>query len=255
MKKPCKATKILATFLIVVVLLVVFVAFGLSFTVKGIINEIAPQILGTDVKVENVDIRPFHGKVYLDGFVVGAPEGYTRDIFNLTKFNLDFDFKSLFSDTIVINDITIEDPVVVYEVKGITSNISKLMERFESEKEKKDEDKQSDSEKKLIIKHFKFSGGMVKIASSTLGGALPLPLPVIELNDIGAKNGGVTAVEATGEIIYSIGKGVIVAVKDIAFGATDFVGDTVSDTASAIGNFVGGLFGGSDNKEAEGNSK
>jgi hypothetical protein len=148
----------------------------------------------------------------------------------------------------VINDITIEDPVVVYEVKGITSNISKLMERFESEKEKKDEDKQSDSEKKFIIKHFKFSGGMVKIASSTLGGALPLPLPVIELNDIGAKNGGVTAVEATGEIIYSIGKGVIVAVKDIAFGATDFVGDTVSDTANAIGNFVGGLFGGSDNK-------
>lgn len=256
MKKISKIIKICGIVVLTLVILLCIAFAFLSTIIKGVINDIAPSILGTNVKVENVDVRPLNGKVYLDGFVIGPPEGYKEDIFNLTKFNLEFEFNSIFSDTIVINDITIEDPVVVYELKGLKSNISKLMDRFAVEEKEKEEKEKASSEKKIIIKHFKFSGGKVKIASSTLGGAgLPLPLPVIELNGIGEKSGGVTGIEATGEIIYSIGKGVIVAVKDIALGATDIVTDTadatvdaVSDAingaASTVGNFVGGLFGG-----------
>lgn len=271
MKKVSKMIKVLASVVIILVVLVCIAIACLSTIVKSVINDIAPQILGTNVKVENVDVRPLDGKVYLDGFVIGPPEGFKDDIFNLTKFNLDFDFKSIFSDTIVINDITIEDPVVVYELKGIKSNISTLMERFEKEeaKEKEEEKVKKASDKKIIIKHFKFSGGMVKIASSTLGGAaLPIPLPVIELNGIGEKRGGATAIEATGEIIYSIGKGVIVAVKDIALGSVDVVGDAanatvnavndsikgtanaINDAAESIGGLVNGLFS-KENKKTE----
>lgn len=264
MKKLSKKQKILTIIVSIIIALFVFIEFCLGFTVKSTINKLAPSILGTNVSVNDVSIHPFSGKVYIEGFVVGAPEGYTHDIFNLSKFNLDFEFWSIFSDTLVINDITIDSPVVAYELKGITSNISKLMERFKQEEEK-EKDKVASS-KKVIIKHFKFSGGKVKIASSTLGGAaLPIPLPVIELTGIGEKNGGITAIEATGEIIYSIGKGVIIAVKDLAVGATGIVGDAagavgdaagavgdaVGDAAGAVGNFVGGLFGSSDKNEAE----
>lgn len=266
MKKLSKKQKIWTIVASVIVILFIIIEFCLGFTVKSTINNIAPSILGTDVKVEDVDIRPFRGKVYIEGFVVGAPEGFKNDIFNLTKFNLDFNFWSIFSDTMVINDITIEDPIVAYELKGINSNIGKLMERFEKAEEKEEDDAKKTKGKKVVIKHFKFSGGKVKIASSTLGGAaLPIPLPVIELTGIGEKSGGVTALEATGEIIVSIGKGVIVAVKDIALGATGLVGDAagatvdaagaavgaVGDAAGAAVGFVGGLFGGDSDEEKE----
>ena len=263
MKKLSKKQKIWSIVGITIVLLFIVIEFCLGATVKGTINNIAPSILGTEVKVDDVDIRPFSGKVYIEGFVVGAPEGFKNDIFNLTKFNLDFNFWSIFSDTMVINDITIDSPVVAYELKGLSSNIGKLMEKFEKDQKEKKQDEKA-SGKKVIIKHFKFTGGKVKIASTTLGGAaLPIPLPTIELNGIGEKSGGVTAIEATGEIICSIGKGVIVAVKDIALGAAGAVGDAagatvdaVGDAASAVGNFVGGLFGGSkDSEDAEKSKK
>lgn len=259
MKKLNKKTKIISIIVAVIIALFFFIEFCLGFTVKSTINNIAPSILGTDVKVESVAIRPFRGKVYLKGFIVGAPEGYKNEIFNLSTFNLDFQFSSLFSDTMVINDITIDSPVVTYELKGLNSNIGKLMDRFATDKKKEKEEEKEKSEKKVIIKHFKFNGGKVKIASSTLGGAaLPIPLPSIELNDIGAKSGGVTALEATGDIITSIGKGVIVAVKDLAVGSVGVVGDAagavggaIGDAAGAVGGFVGGLFGGESKEDAE----
>lgn len=259
MKKLSKRQKILAITFGVLFLLFIIAEFCLGMIVKSTVHNIAPSILGTDVKIESLDISIFSGSVDIEGVVVGPPEGYECNIFDMAKFNIDLDFWSVFSDTIIINDITIQDPVVTYELKGINSNIGKLMERFEEEEEEEEIEEEKTEGKKVIIKHFKFSGGKVKIASNTLGGAaLSIPLPTIELNGIGEKSGGVTAIEATGEIIYSIGKGVIVAVKDIAFGTTELVGDAAGAAVDAVGDvadtaidFVGGLFGGDSDEEKE----
>lgn len=260
MIKLNKKQKIWAIVACTIIALLLFVEFCLGFTIKCTLNNLGTSIVGADVKVEDVQLRPFRGKVYIKNLVVGAPEGFKTDIFHLTTLDVDYDFWSLFSDTIVINEIIIEDPIVSYELKGLNSNIGKLMEHFET-KQKEAKKTETTEAKKVIIKHFKFSGGKVQIASTTLGGAA-IPLPVIELYGIGEKSGGVTALEATGEIIYSIGKGVIVAAKDLALGATDVIGDTagatvnaVGDAAKAVGGFVGGLFSGSENNEADSTKK
>ncbi len=250
----------------VLVLLLVFLQFFLGHAIKLAVNNAGPAILKTDVSIENVHARILSGKLKIDGILIGAPEGFDANVFEMNNLTVDIDVPSLFSDTIHIREVTILDPIVTYELKGLNSNLSALLAPFEKkdggeEKEVKEE-KPAEKEpaekkpaKKLMIDKFLFQGGKVRMAVASGKGAV-LPLPNIELADIGKKSGGATGVEVAYEVLKSITSGTLSAVAGVVGDVGGLAVDDVKAVTGAAAEGVSkgvkaitGLFGGGSSEE------
>ncbi len=268
--KAMKAVKIAAWIVSVLVVVVLILLIALGPVVKGAAQNVAPLVLGTDVSISNVTANAFAGRLNIQGMTVGAPEGFDANIFELDTFRFDIDTASILksSEPIHIREITIENPLVTYELKGIHDNLHKLLDNLGAGEEK-DEASADDGKKaarKVVIDKFLFKGGRVRVAVVNGKGAI-VPLPTIELNDIGKDSGGVTALKATYEIIQSIvvgtvkvavgvvgdvGELAVDGVKAVGGAAVDgvsAVGGAAVDGVKAIGGAIGSLFGGSDDEE------
>ena len=126
---------------VLIVLILVINFFGGSLIKKGI-ETAAPGILGVPVTVEDVNFRLVAGKVGIKNLVIGNPEGFKSDyLFKLGTLKVSLDMGSLFSDTIIIEEIRVIEPGVTYELALGSSNIGKLLEHLEGDepKEKKPE--------------------------------------------------------------------------------------------------------------------
>ena len=262
--------RILAVVAIVVVVLPLFLQYGLGFAVKHGAQTVGSALLGCDIAIANCHMRLFSGVVDMEGVVVGPPEGFDANLFEMERLRVDFSPRTVFgSEPLLIREIAITNVLVSYELKGLDSNISAVMKKLgadeegEEEEEEEEEEASDDDGKKVIIEHFVFTGAKVRAAFWDGKGIKP-SLPTIELTDIGKKSGGATALEAVGCIFGSIGKGVIGLVADLGGAVVDAaaavggaaidgaaaVGDAVGDAASAVGDAVGDaigtLFGGGD---------
>lgn len=280
-KSPLKILRnVLITLVVLIVALLAFVQFGLGFTVRKGAAVAGPAVIGTSIDIGHAKVRPLSGIVNLSELVVGPPEGFKANVFEMNQFLVVFDPASLLTDTIVIKEIKILNPVVSYELSGIHHNIGAIMDRLESLQGQATTDAKPDSKaetrakpaKKVIIEHFLFSGAKIRIASTTLGGkGAVLPMPVIELHDIGKKSGGATSVEVITEIFGSIAKGILGTLADgaLAIGGVAVdgakavggaavdgvkaVGGTAVKGVKALGGAIGGLLGGGDDKNETAN--
>lgn len=263
MKTTPRLRKILRGLAVAAVLLLLFLQFGLGFTVKHGAQTIGSALLGCDVAIESCHMRLFSGVVDMQGVVVGPPEGFDANLFEMDRLRVEFSPRSAFgSGPLLIRELVVTNALVSYELKGLDSNVSAVMARLgggdgEPEAEEEEEKPADDGGKKVVIEHFAFVGAKVRAAFWDGKGIKP-PLPSIELADIGKKNGGATALEAVGQIFGSIGKGVIGIVADLGGAVVDAaaavggaavdgakaVGSAVGDAASAVGDAIGGLFGG-----------
>ena len=258
MKKSRKiAIGIVASLLV----LFLFLEFWLGAAVKALINNTAPLVLKTDVHVERVTARVFSGVFHIRNLRIGPPETFEANMFEMPELTVRLRPSSLFSDTIVIDEVTVRDPMLTYELKGLNSNFSALLAPFEKEPSDKEPAEKSPA-KKVAIGHFLFTGAKCRLAIANGKGAV-VPLPAIELSDIGKKNGGVTAIEALFEILKSISTGTVNAVGNligavgsaavdavtgITTAGVNFASDGMNAIASGIGS-VTGLFSGNQEKE------
>lgn len=243
--------------------------YALGPIVKTTAEQLGPKVLGTSVVVSNAHLRILSGLVKLDGVVVGPPEGFDANVFEMQNLRVDLDLASLLggtNDPIVIRDITVEGPFVTYELKGIRDNLHKLLSNLgadDDDEKPAEEEKVEEKEggRKVVIEHFLFKDAKVRVAVAGGKGAV-VPLPDIELRDIGRKSGGVTALSATGQILRQITLGTVVAVKDVLVdlgavavdavaGAAVAVGEAAADAVSAVGGAIGSLFSGDEEKKAE----
>lgn len=253
MKKSRKiAIGIVASLLV----LFLFLEFWLGAAVKTLINNTAPLVLKTDVHVERVTARVFSGVFHIRNLRIGPPETFEANLFEMPELTVRLRPSSLFSDTIVIDEVTVRDPILTYELKGLNSNFSALLAPFEKEPAK------NSPAKKVVIGHSLFTGAKCRLAIANGKGAV-VPLPAIELSDIGKKNGGVTAIEAlfeilksistgtvnaVGNLIGSVGSAAVDAVTGITTAGVNFASDGMNAIASGIGS-VTGLFSGKQEKE------
>ena len=254
-KKPGRIRKILSGVAIAVVVLLLFVQFGLGFVVKHGVQTAAPALLGCDVAVDSCHLRLFSGVVDMQGVVVGPPEGFDANLFEMDRLRVDFSPLSVFgSGPLLIHEIAVTNVLVTYELKGLDSNISAVTKKLgaeEAEEEAADADGAEDADepetasddggKKVVIEHFVFAGAKVRAAFWDGKGIKP-PLPTIELTDIGKKSGGATVLEAVGSVFGSIGSGVLGLVADLGGAVVDAAaaaGEAVGDAAAAAGEAVG----------------
>jgi len=263
-RRSRRLRKIVAIVAIIVVALPLFLQYGLGPAVKHGAQTVGSALLGCDIAITNCHMRLLSGVVDMEGVVVGPPEGFDANLFEMERLRVDFSPRTVFgSEPLLIREIAITNVLVSYELKGLDSNISAVMKKLgadEAAEEEEDETEEADSDeggKKVIIEHFVFTGAKVRAAFWDGKGIKP-PLPTIELTDIGKKSGGVTALEAVGCVFGSIGRSVIGLVTDLGGAVVDAaaavggaaadaavaVGGAVSDGAKAVGDAIGNLFGG-----------
>ncbi|MBQ6103988.1 MAG: hypothetical protein IJL06_09995, partial [Kiritimatiellae bacterium] len=175
-KRKPRWLRILIGLVVFLAVLVAVVQYALGPIVKTTAEGLGPSVLGTRVDVTNAHLRILSGLVKMEGVVVGPPEGFDANVFEMQNFRVDLDTASLFKgadEPVVVRDITVEGPFVTYELKGLRDNLHKLLsnlgagdgEEPEEEKEEKKEDTEEKAPgRKVVIEHFLFKDAKVRVA-------------------------------------------------------------------------------------------
>ena len=208
--------KIGAVVVVLFVIAVIVVVVSLDKMIKAGVETVGPEITGTSVKLEGVDL------------------------------------KSALSDKLVIEQILIDGPEITYESGPSGSNVGKIQENVaassksvapkgaaESKSQKKDQ-----TQKKIQINDFIFRNGKVTMSASMLTGKpITISLPDIHLKDIGKNSGGVTAETAAAEVFKAIEKSVAQSASKAAGEAAKGMGSEAGKSGSKALEGVKGLFG------------
>ncbi len=239
--------KVSALGLVVILLAGYFVvAYALGSVVKAGVNNVGPKLTQTRVELASAKLSPLTGTGTLSGLVVGNPKGWSEgDAFRLGTVRLDMAPFSVFGDSIMINELTIDQPVFNYETKLISSNIKDLLKNIEESMGKGEKAIGKDGkERKFIVKKFRLTNGMATLGIGAA--ALPVPLPPISMDDLGVKEGGITAQQLSGAIMRNV-LGSIVAGTGSALlkvggtaGANSF--EKTTDAAKKTGEAIKDLF-------------
>jgi hypothetical protein len=222
-------------------------AYAMGSVVKAGVNKVGPRITQSKVELAGANISPLTGSGTLTGLAVGNPQGWSdANAFFLGKVSIKLEPKSVFGDTIVIDEIIIDQPEFLYETKFVTSNIKDLLKNIEqavgggkeigAEKE--------GPAKKLIVKKLRLTNGKATLGVG--GTALPVPLPEISLNDLGVKEGGLTGAQLAAAVMRDVLSKIVTATA----GALGQLGGTTGnmsiektkEAAKAAGDAIKGLF-------------
>ena len=247
--KKCMKCKVIKIIGIIVILLVVALLAAVLFAgsiVKSSIKEIGGVVTKCDINIDDIDLSLLRGKLTIENLVVGNPEGFqTESAFKLGKVYVDLVPSSLFKNRIIINDVQVLGPEITFEAAPLkmTSNIGSIQKNVESflpasddKDDKKDEKKEKKPGKKVQINHVIVSDGKINVSATFAGGhAISIPLPNIEMNDIG-KEKEVTGLEASAEVLNKTLGSVVTA----ASGSVKSIGTSVTE------GFKGILGGGKD---------
>lgn len=242
--------KVIKWVVIVLVAFVLVFLLTLPFTITPIVNGVAAAggtLTGTKISVGKVGLNPFSGNLTVKQVKISNPEGYSEnDLFSVESLVVDLKMTSLNTDTIVIDNIEIQDPSIRYETLKGKSNFDTMKDKLnqgakkdssvqKENVEKKEEPVKTEAGKKVVIKRFHLSGAKVTAASGLLNGkGITIPVPELTLTGIGEKSGGITTLEALDEIISGTGTQSFKAVQGSVTDAAESITEGAKSAAQKI---------------------
>lgn len=218
----------------------------LGAVIKTAVNNVAPKITQTKVELAGASLSPLTGSGSLTGLFVGNPKGWNSDrAFYLGKIHLSVRPFSIFGDRIVIDELIIEEPHFVYETKLVASNINDLLKNIEAAVGAKNAGAQPTTKSgqpiKFEVRHFKLTKGKVTLGVGAA--SLPLPMPNIELVDLGTKEGGITPDQLAFAVMKNVTGSVVQAAAQGVKNLGSATGETAVDAAKKAGEGIKKLFG------------
>jgi len=234
------------TLTLVGLLIIVYVGveFFLGSVVKAGVNNLGPRLTQTKVELAGAKISPLSGSGTLTGLAVGNPKGWSnQNAFFLGKVHLEIEPMSLFHDPVVINDMVIEQPEFLYETRIVSSNIGDLLKNIEAATGGGTEPaKKNGKPRKFEVKHFRLENGKVSLGFGPA--AIPLPMPTIELKDLGTTEGGLTSNQLAFEIMQHVAENIVTATTQAAGTLNGTMGAAASDAAKKAADSLKKFFGG-----------
>jgi uncharacterized protein involved in outer membrane biogenesis len=230
-----------------------FLNFYLGSVVKAAVESVGPKAIGAPVTITSVKARLLRGLIEIKGVHIGNPEGFkTPAAVTVGLIRLDFEPLSMLTSKIHIREIAVEAPEITYEIGMGGSNIGQIQKNvaaFTGADQAKPETAKPAPEpakpagpakpgKKVVIDHFVVSGGEVQISATFMGGkAIPVPLPTVEMRDIG-KDKDTSMADATGKMFNAV----LAAIANTATAAVSGLGDgakAIGGAAAGAGKAVG----------------
>ena len=207
---------ILLTLLVLIVAAFVAAWLYMEPLVKGVVNKFGTQVVGTNVTLGGFKLNPFDGVVEVRNLAVANPTGYSApNLLELGGIKVKVDPKSLLSDTIVVEDVTVSKPMITYEMPDFsTSNVMQIQQNVakntaSEEKAEVAEEKTEESEgssKNVIIRKVLVEGGALSAITPVQkhDTALELTMPAVEIAEIGGEGQKVTVRESITTIFNKI---------------------------------------------------
>ena len=241
--------------LVIIALVVVF--FSLNSIVKKGVETVGPMITKVDVKLGSADISPFSGSGRLSKLVVGNPEGFkSPQCMQVGDAKVGVQIGSVLKDVIVVNEINVQSAEITLEGSLKGNNLSKLMDNIQgSSAEAGNQPKpkgqapaagESKSSKKFIVKDVLIEGTKVHAALDIPGLGMQnftLPLPPVHVQDIGVKEGGVTAEQLTQAIMKPVFDATMTAVEQQVGNLGGSLKNLGTNGLNGVGTAVKGIGG------------
>lgn len=165
--------KFLLLILIIIGLAVGGAYFYMNTFFKSDAAAFASKITGTNVAITAVTIDPFNGTVSLRGLDIGNPSGYkSKNAIELGKIYSNIDLKSLLSQKIIINEVSLDGADIYYELKGNVDNIRTLMNNVTKNSSKlssSSASKSSRPSKDYVIKNLNITNSNLILSAKLFG--------------------------------------------------------------------------------------
>jgi hypothetical protein len=126
--KKSHGTNILIA-VVVIIFLVVIVGFvSIDGILKYAIKTAVKQQLNVDGSAAIVSLSIFSGNVTISNLKIGNPPGYQyKHVLEANSISVTTSIRSLLSNPVEINDVTIDGVTMVIEQKGMTNNLSDIL--------------------------------------------------------------------------------------------------------------------------------
>ena len=247
-------------YIIIIVAVVIIAIIGfVGYRVIGSLDKIieagietyGTKITKADVSLDKVTLDLSKGQAALSGLQIGNPSGYKTDyLLKLDQISMTLDTSTITKNPVVIKEIVIDKPSVIYELASGGSNVDALLKNIKNYTGTESKQGGGGEEHKLIINDLIIKDGQVNLSASALQGKkMSAPMSDIHMKDIGKAEGGATPGEVTEQIMGQIKSGAASAVgsiKNLPGAISDQlqgVGGTVKDKLGEAGEKLKGLFG------------
>lgn len=174
-----------------------------AMVVKAALEYWAPDVMGTTVSVEDIQISARTGRGAIRGLEIGNPPGFTsRSAVRFGEIRIAIDPFTLPDDVILVQEIVVDAPKITYE-RGKTGNLEVIqgyIDRYAKRADAKEDAKAAPGlslRRRFIIERLEIRGGKALLTNAALKGqGLSVDMPDVLLRDVGKGKGGVTASEA-----------------------------------------------------------
>ncbi len=185
---------ILSILFVGVGIVVLFLYLKLHTIIEQGIKRIGPKVLKTSVGLDKAKVSLFSGQGKLLNLSVGNPAGFTSSyLLKVKKMAIKFEPMSLFKDMVIIDEIYIDSPYIVYEYRGKKSNLEVFQKNIAGEtKVSNNKTKGVISKKKtqkhILIRDLIIRNAQVEAIFPDLGLKKQVILKEIHLKNLGGKD-------------------------------------------------------------------
>ena len=190
---------------------VLYLGSNLDSIVKKAITKLGSDMTGVSVTVDKVAIALADGRGEIGGLVVDNPRGYQGPhAVQLGSIVLALGPAAAGSDPIVVRELTIEAPNIVYDKGENGSNLEAIQRNVDGyskahfaegdSSREKPKDGDDASAKRFIIESLQIRGGKIQLT----GREKVIDLPPVRLRDVGKSRGGMTGAEIAGIVLKQI---------------------------------------------------
>lgn len=217
---------------------------NLNDIIRAAIETVGSEVTGTEVVVSDVDISLQDGRGTLRGFEVQNPQGFSADnAFQFGTISVQIDTSTLLDEVVVIREVTVDKPLITYELAGDSDNLNTLKSDTQRNAEQIAGPSgtepaaagETESGQKFIIERIYLTDGQVRVRATELTDrSLTVPLPDVELRDIGKEQGGADPAAMAGEVMNGLFDRVTRATDQID--VTGWLRDIGADASALAGD-------------------
>jgi len=176
----------------------------LDVVVRVALEHWGPDVLGTKVAVEAVQISPRDGRGRIAGLEIGSPAGFSAPrALRIGEIRLALDPATLWDDVVRVHELEIGAIDITYERGDRAANlevIQRNIERYAREPASRvnaGEERGAKAKRRYVIDRLALRSARVRMTNPGLRGqGIAFDLPDVELTGVGRGRGGVTASEA-----------------------------------------------------------
>ena len=207
--------------------------------IEAAAEELLTRAVGTEVTIESFDVALADGELSILGLKVANPAGFhTPHVLEAGEVRVAMELASLLEDTVVVREITVEKPLLTYEVGPEGSNLEALQRNAESFTGSGEGTSGAAPRRRILIENLHVRGGRVAASAVFLEGkSWKVPLPDIHLRNLSSGDDGIAAAGVVREVMAEIARNArrsVAPIRELAGEIEDRIAHKASEVVEKL---------------------